>query len=67
MQGSTELSVASIRRPVGRTRINDPEEKVTARFAAGTLERIKASLADREPQSSFLREAVERELKRRGY
>jgi len=66
MQGSTQLAVASIRRPVGRTRINDPEEKVTARFAAGTLDRIKAALGPKEPQSSFLREAVERELKRRG-
>ncbi|WP_068093388.1 hypothetical protein [Novosphingobium rosa] len=50
---------------VGRTRINDPEEKVTARFPSGTLARIKAALAPKEPQSEFLRQAVERELSRR--
>lgn len=58
--------VASIPRPVGRTRINDPEEKVTARFAEGTLARIKAATVPKESQSGFIREAVERELTRRG-
>lgn len=66
MQGSTELTVASIPRPVGRQRINDPEEKLTARFRAGTMDRIKAALADKEPQSEFIRIAVEAELERRG-
>jgi len=66
MQGSTELMVASTARRVGRIRINDPDEKVTARFAAGTLDRIKASLEPKEPQSEFLRVAVEKELERRG-
>lgn len=66
MQGSTDLMVAPIKRAVGRIRINDPDEKVTARFAAGTLDRIKASLGPKEPQSEFLRIAVERELERRG-
>jgi len=66
MLGSTDIVVASIARPVGRTRINDPEEKVTARFAKGTLARIKASLSAKEPQSEFMRVAVERELERRG-
>jgi hypothetical protein len=66
MHGSTELMVAPIRRGVGRNRINDPDEKVTARFAAGTLDRIKSSLGPKEPQSEFLRIAVERELERRG-
>lgn len=65
MHDSTQFPVAPIRRSVGRIRINDPDEKVTARFAAGTLDRIKASLEPKEPQSEFLRKAVEAELKRR--
>jgi hypothetical protein len=65
MQGSTEIAVASIRRPVGRTRINAPDEKLTARFRAGTMGRIKAALHDKEPQSEFIRLAVEAELTRR--
>lgn len=65
MQGSTEIVVAPIPRGVGRTRINDPEEKLTARFPTGTLDRIKAALADKEPQAEFMRKAVERELERR--
>lgn len=65
MHGSTELTVASIPRGVGRSRINDPDEKVTARFREGTLARIKAALRQKEPQSEFIREAVERELERR--
>lgn len=66
MQGSTGIMVAPIKRGVGRNRINDPDEKVTARFATGTLDRIKTSLGPKEPQSEFFRTAVERELKRRG-
>lgn len=66
MRDSTDLMVAPKARRVGRIRINDPDEKVTARFAAGTLERIKSSLGPKEPQSEFLRIAVERELERRG-
>jgi hypothetical protein len=58
--------VAPMRRGVGRIRINDPEEKVTARFREGTLARIKAALEPKEPQSEFLRIAIERELERRG-
>lgn len=50
---------------MGRTRINDPEEKMTARFRAGTLRRIKAALVKGEPKAAFIREAVERELERR--
>jgi hypothetical protein len=65
MHGSTEIMVASKPRTVGRTRINDPDEKLTARFPAGTLDRIKAALAPKEPQATFIREAVERELERR--
>lgn len=62
---STLLMVADTAPRVGRIRINDPDEKVTARFRSGTMARIKAALVDREPQSEFIREAVERELERR--
>jgi hypothetical protein len=65
MRGSTDLAVASIPRPVGRQRINDPDEKMTARFAAGTIARMKAALEPKEPLSAFIRQAVERELERR--
>ena len=65
MQGSTELAVAPIRRSVGRIRINAPDEKLTARFRAGTMGRVKASLGEKEPLSEFIRVAVERELERR--
>jgi hypothetical protein len=36
-----------------------------ARFAKGTFKRIKAVLKDREERTDFVREAVDRELKRR--
>lgn len=65
MHDSTQLPVASIRRAVGRIRINDPEEKVTARFPAGTLARMKAVLQPKEPQAEFIRQAVLSELRRR--
>lgn len=53
-------------RAMGRPRINGEDEKVTARFPEGTLARIKAALAPKEPQSEFMRQAIENELKRRG-
>jgi len=65
MHDSTQFPVAPIRRSVGRIRINDPDEKVTARFQTGTLARIKATLEPKEPQSEFFRKAVEAELTRR--
>lgn len=40
-------------------------ERVGAKFAAGTLDRIAAALADGEERTAFIREAVERELERR--
>ena len=40
-------------------------ERVGAKFAAGTLDRIGAALADGEERTAFIREAVERELARR--
>lgn len=48
---------------VGRKRIN--EEQTPARFGAGTLARIDDVIKDKEKRSDFIREAVERELKRR--
>lgn len=48
---------------MGRKQIN--EEQTIIRLPAGTLERVDASLEDREPRAAFFREAVERELKRR--
>jgi hypothetical protein len=36
-----------------------------ARFAKGTFARIEAVLAESEDRTAFVREAVERELKRR--
>lgn len=52
-------------RSMGRPRINGADEKVTARFPEGTLDRIKSALGPKEPQSEFMRMAVERELERR--
>lgn len=48
---------------MGRKRIN--EEQTPARFPAGTLERIDAALDDGEKRADLIRQAVERELKRR--
>ena len=40
-------------------------EDMQARFQEGTFERIDAVLSDGEERTAFVREAVERELKRR--
>lgn len=48
---------------MGRHRIND--EQTMARFPAGTLERIDAVLGEGEKQADFIRESIEKELKRR--
>lgn len=40
-------------------------EDMQARFPAGTFDRIDAVLAEHEERTAFVREAVERELKRR--
>jgi len=40
-------------------------ERVGAKFAAGTLDRIAVALADGEKRTAFIREAVEREIERR--
>jgi hypothetical protein len=48
---------------MGRKQIN--HEQTPARFIAGTLARIDAVLVEGEKRSDLIREAVERELKRR--
>jgi hypothetical protein len=48
---------------MGRKQINF--EQTVARLPEGSLERMRAVLGEGESQSDFLREAVERELKRR--
>ena len=40
-------------------------QDMQARFPDGTFERINAVLKDREDRTDFVRDAVERELKRR--
>ena len=40
-------------------------EDMQARFAEGTLARIEGALENGETKTDFVREAVERELKRR--
>ena len=40
-------------------------EDMVARFPEGTFERIREVLREREERTDFVREAVERELKRR--
>ena len=40
-------------------------EDMQARFPEGTFDRIEAVLAENEDRTDFIREAVERELKRR--
>lgn len=46
-----------------RQRIN--QEQMPARFVAGTIARMDAVLGEREKRADLLREAVERELRRR--
>jgi len=48
---------------MGRKQIN--HEQTVARLPEGTLARIDATLGEGEKQADFIREAVERELKRR--
>lgn len=61
---STEKSICANAARVGR-KLRYPEKREAA-FAEGTLARIQNALAGEETQVSFIREAVERELKRRG-
>lgn len=55
--------VSVIPRTVGRPPLWS--ENMQARFAGGTFARIAAVLKEREDRTDFIREAVERELKRR--
>jgi hypothetical protein len=48
---------------MGRKRIND--EETLARFPGGTLKRVDAVLREDEKRAEFIREAIEREIKRR--
>jgi hypothetical protein len=48
---------------MGRKQVN--ADTTVIRLPEGFLERIDASLEDKEPRAAFFREAVERELKRR--
>jgi hypothetical protein len=48
---------------MGRPKIN--EEQTPARLPAGPLARIDAALDDGEKRADLIREAIERELKRR--
>ncbi|GJD93316.1 hypothetical protein [Methylobacterium iners] len=59
----TGLMISGTSPGVGRVQIN--HEQTPARFAEGTLARIDAVLAPKEKRADFIREAVERELKRR--
>lgn len=61
----TEFQISPIPGRVGRKQIN--HEQTPARFPEGTLARIDAVLdpETNEKRSDLIREAVERELKRR--
>lgn len=48
---------------MGRHRIN--EEQIPARLPAGTLDRMDEVLQEGEKRADLIREAIERELKRR--
>ena len=48
---------------MGRKQIN--HEQMPARFPEGTFDRMDAVLAEGEKRSDLVREAVDRELKRR--
>ena len=59
----TENVISGIPVRVGRKQIN--HEQMPARFPEGTLARMDAVLDEGEKRSDLIREAVERELKRR--
>jgi hypothetical protein len=58
-----QIVISPMTTQVGRRRIN--EEQMPARFPAGTLARIDGVLEPGEKRADLLREAVEREVKRR--
>jgi len=61
---STDSHAVAIGPRVGR-KMEYPEKREAA-FRPGTLARVQAALTDGENQVGFIREAVERELQRRG-
>jgi len=61
---STADQGAAIGSRVGR-KMEYPEKREAA-FRAGTLARVQSALTEGENQVGFIREAVERELERRG-
>ena len=63
MSGLVEKEICVSPKRVGR-RLEWPE-KFLVSFAAGTLDRVRALLGEKEDARSFIREAVEREIKRR--
>ena len=65
---STKIGLETIRDitysgPMGRKQIN--HEQTPARFPEGTFDRMDSVLEDGEKRADLIREAVERELKRR--
>ena len=60
---STQNLICDIPRKVGRKK--RWAEDMQARFPEGTFARIEAALEEGEDRTDFVREAVERELKRR--
>lgn len=63
MSGLAKKMISDIRAGVGRPKIN--HEQTPARFPAGTLARIDVACLPGENRSDLIREAVERELRRR--
>jgi len=63
MSGLAEKRICDTPRRVGR-RLEWPEKFLTS-FAAGTLDRVRSLLGEKEDARAFIREAVEREIKRR--
>lgn len=63
MSALPEIRICDSPRRVGR-KLEFPE-KFLVSFAAGTLERVRAACAEAEDVRGFIREAVEREIKRR--
>lgn len=59
----TQLLVSDMPRRMGRKK--QWAEDMQARFPEGTFSRISAALSDGEDRTDFVREAVDRELKRR--
>jgi hypothetical protein len=59
----TKLLEAATTHRVGRKKEFDEQMRLS--LVAGTMQRIDAVLADGEPRLDMIREAIEREIKRR--